>query len=110
FVIFLQRNRAAPVASENGPGPETEAKSAEAQARGGNKYGIGLGNDVEVERARETVAAEYEITAERAREQVAQAPGATLVVDGALREQRRQHPDNEKNAPASADDTSSERI
>ena len=30
FVIFFQGNRAAPVASENGPGSETEAKSAKA--------------------------------------------------------------------------------
>ena len=30
FVIFFQRDRAAPVASEGGPGPETEAKSADA--------------------------------------------------------------------------------
>ena len=30
FVIFFQCNRAAPVAPENSPGPETEAKSADA--------------------------------------------------------------------------------
>src|SRR5438034_314720 len=82
FVIFLQRDRAAPVASENGPGPETESKSAKAQDRGGNKNGIGLGNKVGVEWRPETVAAEHEIPAEKDRDNVTQTPGRALVVDG----------------------------
>src|SRR2546430_7453524 len=110
FVIFLQRDRAAPVASENGPGPETESKSAQAQDRGGNKNGIGLGNKVGVERRPETIAAEHEITAEKNRDNVTQAPGRALVVNGALGEYGRQQPDDKKDAPGSADDTLRERF
>ena len=56
LMIFFQRNCPAPVASENRPGPETQAESAQAQDCGGNKDGIGLGNEVNIQRRPETVA------------------------------------------------------
>src|SRR2546423_14843065 len=110
FVVFFQRNCPAPVASENGPGPETQAESAQAQDCGGNKDGIGLGNEVNIQRRPETIAAKHKIAAKDDRDQVAQTPGGALTKDGALGEYRRQQPDEAKDAPASADDTLRERF
>src|SRR2546423_15608757 len=65
--------------------------------------GAGVWDDGEVEWGGETVAAKEEIPAEQDRDDVAQTPGAALVIHGALGEERCQHPDHEEDAPANAD-------
>ena len=69
-----------------------------------------MGNDADVERVWETGPAKQEIAADHDREHVAQTLGAALAVDGALGEDRSQQPDNDKDAPATADDIFHERI
>lgn len=89
FVIFFQSNRAAPVASENGSGPETEAKSSEAEDGSGNKQGVGVRDDAEVERARKMGATKKEPAADYDRQDVSQTLRAGLTIDGSLGEDRR---------------------
>ena len=65
---------------------------------------------MEVERIRETVAAEQEIAADQDRDGVAQTLGSPLAIHRALGEYRSQQPNNEKNDPANADNIFRQRI
>lgn len=61
-----------------------------------------MGDNVDVEREREPVPAEEEKPADHDRDHVAETPAPALVVNGAFGEYRGQDPDDEKDAPANA--------
>ena len=69
-----------------------------------------MGNDAQVERGRKTESAEEKIAAEQNRDGIAQTLRSAFTIHRALGEDRSQQPDNEKNAPASADNIFHQRI
>jgi len=69
-----------------------------------------VGNDADIERVPEMVAAEEKIAADQDRDGIAQTLGVAFTIHRSFGEYRSQQPDNEKDAPTSADNIFHQRI